>query len=206
MWIGLIPNSYHPLLSKMSEFKTPIITSFYPKRIRSLLNLNWMIWKCWRLFPPPMKKWLTVPDLPPIDFLKISLLPQRRHPLFCLTVGIYLPFQFSYTTLQGYCAQPRPFTLEHFTNYYTFEDPKANRRNKEFAERILEFGKSKGLTAYSLVAHSQGGLASLHLATYFWSGLDMVDPSSGRVIQTVGSPYQGCHLSGWMASVGRIFG
>ncbi len=85
-------------------------------------------------------------------------------------------------------------------------DPNANRLIQEFSEKLLAFGESKGLTAYSLIAHSQGGLASLHLATFYWSGLDMVDHTAGRVVQSVGSPYRGTHLSGSLADFGGIFG
>ncbi|MCB1034776.1 MAG: conditioned medium factor, partial [Acidobacteria bacterium] len=55
-----------------------------------------------------------------------------------------------------------------------------------------------------IVAHSQGGAASLHLYTYYWSGLD--NASGPRLIQSVGTPYQGTSLAGNLAILGQIFG
>lgn len=54
------------------------------------------------------------------------------------------------------------------------------------------------------MAHSQGGLASLHMSTYYFTGLDAI--TTGRKIQSIGSPYQGTTLAGGLASIGRIFG
>lgn len=67
---------------------------------------------------------------------------------------------------------------------------------------VRAFGEPYG--SYSIVGHSQGGLASLHLKTYYWSGLDTV--GSGRSIQSVGSPYLGCSLAGSLAGIGELFG
>ncbi|CAE6699023.1 choice-of-anchor X domain-containing protein [Xanthomonas arboricola] len=59
-------------------------------------------------------------------------------------------------------------------------------------------------SSFATVAHSQGGMAALHLYTYYWSGLD--NATGGRVMQSVGTPYQGTNLSGILAAVGSWFG
>lgn len=58
------------------------------------------------------------------------------------------------------------------------------------------------------MAHSQGGLASLHLLTFYWSKQDVVvdAQSDRRLIQTVGSPFRGSGLAGALANIGESFG
>lgn len=86
-----------------------------------------------------------------------------------------------------------------------------NWSNDLFARKIDHFAETynnnnnNGITGCGIIAHSQGGLASLHLYTYYWSCLD--DATSGsRMIQSVGSPYQGTALAGNLAALGDIFG
>lgn len=69
---------------------------------------------------------------------------------------------------------------------------------------INNWSKAQGVSSCGIVAHSQGGLAALHLKSYLWSCLDTA--SAGRLIQSVGSPYKGCSLAGSLASIGAIFG
>lgn len=38
------------------------------------------------------------------------------------------------------------------------------------------------------MGHSQGGMVGAHIQNYYWTGLDQV--TGGRVVQTVGTPYQ----------------
>ena len=54
------------------------------------------------------------------------------------------------------------------------------------------------------MAHSQGGAAALHLYSYYWSGLD--NAGAGRLMQSVGTPYQGTNLAGIIATIGNWFG
>ena len=68
---------------------------------------------------------------------------------------------------------------------------------------IRNFGAA--LPSFGIVAHSQGGAASLHLYTYYWSGLDYATGGT-RLIQSVGTPYQGTALAGNLALLGQIFG
>ena len=89
-----------------------------------------------------------------------------------------------------------------FTNESIFLDLNKNRSHDTFAVMIGTFGST--YSSFGIVAHSQGGAASLHLYTYYWSGLDYA--SGGRLIQSVGTPYQGTALAGNAAVLGQIFG
>jgi len=106
--------------------------------------------------------------------------------------------------VHGYCSNGDAWPVEDFTDYVVFKDPQANRDLDSFANLLMQFGSNQGLSSYSIVAHSQGGMTALHLASYYWSGLDSA--TGGRIIQTVGSPYQGTALAGSLASLGSLFG
>lgn len=109
--------------------------------------------------------------------------------------------------VHGYCTDSTPFILNRFNDFAVFEDFKQSRNNDDFARRIETFAASKSPGGYSVVGHSQGGLASLHLLTYYWSGLDKhPSATTGRLIQSVGSPYQGVPLAGLIAAVGGLVG
>lgn len=103
----------------------------------------------------------------------------------------------------GYCAGSNNWPSSHFTGEAKFVDANQNRTHDEFARRIRDFGNAQ-FDSHGLVAHSQGGAASLHLYTYYWSGLD--SSSGNRLIQSVGTPYQGTALAGNLAAIGEIFG
>jgi len=105
--------------------------------------------------------------------------------------------------VHGYCAaRPGPFPTKDFTNYSVFEDFETNRRTDEFAILLMKFGER--FPAFSLVGHFQGGLASVHLHAFYWSKLD--NANGGRLMQSVGAPYQGTALAGNLAVIGKIFG
>lgn len=105
--------------------------------------------------------------------------------------------------IHGYCAGGNPFPLADFPGAAAvFADPNQNRTHDAFAQTILAQGAP--MKSYGVVAHSQGGMAALHLSTFYWSGLDW---SQGeRLIQSVGTPYQGTPLAGDAAVLGSIFG
>jgi len=103
--------------------------------------------------------------------------------------------------VHGYCSGP-VWNVNDFTDAVVFEDYTQSRSNDQFARLIMEFGDI--YPSYSIVAHSQGGLAALHLKTYYWSGLDVA--TKGRLIQSVGSPYRGCSIAGLLADIGWLFG
>jgi len=105
--------------------------------------------------------------------------------------------------VHGYCSSD-VWPSNQFTDTVKFEDFTQSRSQDEFAKQILAFGESLSLPSYGIVGHSQGGLASLHLKTYYWSGLDTA--TGGRKIQSVGSPYAGCSLAGSLADLGSVFG
>lgn len=108
--------------------------------------------------------------------------------------------------VHGYCsgdAWGAAAAAGQFTNYVKFLDLNKNRTHDQFANLIRNFGAS--LPSFGIVAHSQGGAASLHLYTYYWSGLDYATGGT-RLIQSVGTPYQGTALAGNLALLGQIFG
>jgi hypothetical protein len=104
--------------------------------------------------------------------------------------------------IHGYCSGSAPWPPSHFTNASTFLDLNKNRSHDAFAQLIKSFGAT--WNSFGAVAHSQGGAASLHLYTYYWSGLD--NAVGSRLIQSVGTPYQGTNLAGVLAALGSIFG
>lgn len=107
--------------------------------------------------------------------------------------------------IHGYCAGSNEFPVSQFENSVLFEDLKKSRSNQEFALEIKKFADQYP-EGVSVVVHSQGGLASLHLHTYFWSTLEVPVLDGGRLIQSVGSPYQGTTLAGFLADIGWVFG
>jgi hypothetical protein len=104
--------------------------------------------------------------------------------------------------VHGYCSGGNPFPVSQFASNIVFHDPNKNRTHDQFANLIKNFGAA--YPSFGIVAHSQGGAASLHLYTYYWSGLDSATGS--RLIQSVGTPYQGTALAGNLALLGQIFG
>jgi hypothetical protein len=105
----------------------------------------------------------------------------------------------------GYCSEGTPFSAEDFPGAMIFLDKKANRDHDTFALMLGEFGKDTA--SFSVIGHSQGGPAALHLLTFYWSKQDTSAlPAGKRLIQTVGSPWHGSGLAGSMASIGSFFG
>ncbi|MER2600576.1 MAG: hypothetical protein ABTQ73_13745 [Caldilineales bacterium] len=113
--------------------------------------------------------------------------------------------------VHGYCSSDvwaTGLSNGNFTNAQKFLDLNQNRTHDQFALLIQSFGLAQ-LKSYGIVAHSQGGAASLHLYATYWSGLDWVDfdvVDGTRLIQSLGTPYQGTALAGSLAWLGNIFG
>ncbi|MDN3638218.1 hypothetical protein QWY82_05260 [Simiduia curdlanivorans] len=103
--------------------------------------------------------------------------------------------------VHGYCSNGG-WNTNHFTNAVEFKDYNANRSHDAFARKIRDAGAA--YSSFGVVAHSQGGAAALHLYAKYASGLD--NASGGRIIQSVGTPYQGTALAGNLAVLGQIFG
>ena len=105
--------------------------------------------------------------------------------------------------VHGYCSGDAwgPVAYQ-FGNAAVFKDFNQNRSHDQFANLIKNFGAT--WNSFGVVAHSQGGAASTHLYTYYWSGLD--NATGARLIQSVGTPYQGTALAGNAAVLGSVFG
>lgn len=103
--------------------------------------------------------------------------------------------------IHGYCSSS-VWPTNNFSDYALFLDLDQNRSHDEFAQLIDSYGDN--FSSFGAVAHSQGGAASTHLYSYYWSGLD--NSSGNRLIQSVGTPYQGTALAGNLALLGQIFG
>ena len=80
--------------------------------------------------------------------------------------------------VHGYCASGDAFPTDEFTDYAVFKDYEQSRSIDEFAQLIDQYARSQDINAYSVVAHSQGGMAALHLLTYYHSGLDLTTVSN----------------------------
>ncbi|MEZ5442677.1 MAG: choice-of-anchor X domain-containing protein [Lysobacterales bacterium] len=105
--------------------------------------------------------------------------------------------------VHGYCSgNVWGSQIGRFTNESVFQDLNKNRSHDDFARRIRDFGAT--WNSFGVVAHSQGGAAATHLYTYYWSGLD--NATGNRLIQSVGTPYQGTALAGNLAVLGQVFG
>lgn len=105
--------------------------------------------------------------------------------------------------VHGYCAGGNPWPVGNFSGALEiFSDANQTRSNDQFALLLGALGDQA--KSFGVVAHSQGGCASLHLYTYYWSGLDWA--RGGRLIQSLGTPYQGTALAGNLAGIGEIFG
>jgi hypothetical protein len=103
--------------------------------------------------------------------------------------------------VHGYCSGG-VWPASQFSNASSFADYHQNRTHDQFARLIQSFGSP--WNSFGVVAHSQGGAAALHLYHYYWSGLD--NAAGSRLIQSVGTPYQGTNLAGILATLGSWFG
>lgn len=103
--------------------------------------------------------------------------------------------------VHGYCSGG-VWPASQFTTASTFLDTNQNRSHDAFARLLQTYGST--WASFGTVAHSQGGAAALHLYTYYWSGLDYATGS--RLMQSVGTPYQGTNLAGILATLGSWFG
>lgn len=115
--------------------------------------------------------------------------------------------------VHGYCAGGSPWPAGDFTDAVTFVDPETNDPNllnnwshDLFARKIRDFANDNNIDSCGIIAHSQGGAASLHLYTYYWSCLDYASEGGSKLIQSLGTPYRGTNLAGSLASLGDIFG
>ncbi len=102
----------------------------------------------------------------------------------------------------GYCADENRWPTAHFgSDAWFYENPLQSLSHDAFARDLR--AQAAPFKSYGLVAHSQGGCAALHLYAFYWSGLDWAGP--GRLIQTVGTPFQGTALAGNLAALAEVF-
>lgn len=108
--------------------------------------------------------------------------------------------------VHGYCAPSNPFPTSDFTNYIPFTDLLLTSvSNDAFARGIYSFAVNNNVAGCECIAHSQGGAACTHLYTYYYSCLDY-SSVPGKMIQSLGTPYQGTPIAGVLAEIGSIFG
>ncbi len=103
--------------------------------------------------------------------------------------------------VHGYCSG-QAWNTGHFSDATEFQDYKVSISHNAFAQKVINFGAQ--YNSYGIVAHSQGGAASLEMFSKYWTGLD--NATGGRIIQSVGTPYQGTALAGNLAAIGNVFG
>jgi len=108
--------------------------------------------------------------------------------------------------LHGYCSDANPFhkNSQVFTDAAYFLNPGANVNNDDFANKVYQYAETHGSEIFSLIGHSQGGMASLHLLNAYWSGLDHT--TEGSRVQSVGTPWLGNSAAGTLANLGKLFG
>lgn len=103
----------------------------------------------------------------------------------------------------GYCADANTWPMSQFGgDAWQYVNANQNMSNDVFAVDIALRGRE--FKSYGVVGHSQGGAAALHLHAFYWSGLDWA--GAGRLIQAVGTPFEGTALAGNLAALGEIFG
>jgi len=147
---------------------------------------------------------LTLPALPPSqrlgtlaidETMRMGPRPQTAQRAMPAATGARL------ILVHGYCSSG-VWPQQQFTNASSFIDANQNRSHDAFARLLASYGSQ--WNSFGTVAHSQGGAAALHLYTYYWSGLDKA--SGARLMQSVGTPYQGTNLAGILATLGNWFG
>ena len=103
----------------------------------------------------------------------------------------------------GYCEDGDAWELNDFNGDFTeYLNLEQNFTHDGFALDILSFGSQ--YKSYSIIGHSQGGNAGLHLYSFYWSGIDWSD--GDRKVQAVGTPFLGTPLAGSIADLGAVFG
>eukprot|EP00286_Rhodomonas_abbreviata_P019719 CAMPEP_0181309834 /NCGR_PEP_ID=MMETSP1101-20121128/12238_1 /TAXON_ID=46948 /ORGANISM="Rhodomonas abbreviata, Strain Caron Lab Isolate" /LENGTH=606 /DNA_ID=CAMNT_0023416371 /DNA_START=136 /DNA_END=1956 /DNA_ORIENTATION=+ len=94
-----------------------------------------------------------------------------------------------------------------FTYASAYANHHQSRSNDAFAQEVIAWsetivGPDGGC---GIIAHSQGGMVAAHIKTYYSSCLDRASVGNSRIIQSVGTPYQGTPLAS-LAIFGDLFG
>jgi len=108
--------------------------------------------------------------------------------------------------VHGYCANVNPWTSEKadFTDATYFLEPLKSMTTQAFTDLVVKYAEKTGMTRFGGVGHSQGGSVLAHMKNYYHTGLDA--SSSGKRIQTVGTPWMGCSGAGSAANLIEMFG
>jgi len=108
--------------------------------------------------------------------------------------------------LPGYCSTNNPFmrSKDFFPTGVFYIGQKENLKNDAYAKKVMAWIDKQDVGSFGIIAHSQGGMVSLHMHNYYFTGLE--GATNGRLIQTVGTPFQGTSAAGWAADFGVFFG
>eukprot|EP01091_Cochliopodium_minus_P019351 TRINITY_DN810_c0_g1_i3.p1 TRINITY_DN810_c0_g1~~TRINITY_DN810_c0_g1_i3.p1 ORF type:complete len:679 (-),score=215.94 TRINITY_DN810_c0_g1_i3:42-2078(-) len=143
----------------------------------------------------------------PLDVITLSMQYGWKTEEYSKRVSNPQAVNFKVTLVHGYCAQSNPFPIADFTNAVHFNGGLGQSlSNDEFSRRVISFLSAQQINSTSLIGHSQGGMVSTHTYNYYITPLDEALKTKQRVIQSVGTPYQGSSLAGSVAGLGEIFG
>jgi len=108
--------------------------------------------------------------------------------------------------IHGYCADVNPWSkyASDFTDATFFIEPSSSLSNQDFTNLVLQHAEDLGMTSWSGIGHSQGGLVLAHILNYYFSGLDQ--STGGVKIQSLGAPYSGNSGAGCAANLINLFG
>lgn len=96
--------------------------------------------------------------------------------------------------VHGWCGNTNTWEGWRFNDGPRFEynSPITSMGRNDFAIELALQANAEYRDWFSVVAHSQGGQAAIHMQSYYFTGLD--NSPAPRPIQTVGTPYQGSLL------------
>ena len=96
--------------------------------------------------------------------------------------------------VHGWCSNTSTWQQWRFNDGPTVEynSPITSMGRNDFAIELALQSNVAFRDWFSVVAHSQGGQAAVHMQSYYFTGLD--NSPAPRPIQTVGTPYQGSLL------------
>jgi len=110
--------------------------------------------------------------------------------------------------VHGWCSNWATWPSTHFGRpgriggTELFNDPDASRSHDAFARQIRDQGAANFANSFTVVAHSQGGAAAVHLRSFYNSLLDL--STAPRRIQTMGTPYGGSTLMDYYLATGPL--
>jgi len=108
--------------------------------------------------------------------------------------------------VHGYCSDVNPWSkyASDFSDAAFFLEPLSSLSHDKFSQKVIQFADNQGMTKWSGIGHSQGGMVLAHMHNYYFTGID--HSAAGRKIQSVGAPYQGNSGAGTAANLIKMFG